>query len=102
MTDKEREVFEKWAVANGYGARRQPGQDVYISSSTNGAWDAWQAAAAHYSQKLMERDAVLAAAAAIRQALNREFAKTNVTSRQSENVAKAALRAAGLRFRDEA
>jgi len=96
MTDKDREAFEKCAEGQGYRAKkitRPYYGEVYTDEPTHHLWKGWQAARDHYAPKLT-------AAATLEMALvdiSRQFHEPH-----SQSVATKALRAAGVRFKEEA
>lgn len=117
MRDKNREAFEAF-ISKQYGWNdfRQDGPG-YFNVEVDDAYDLWQAARDHYGPKLTENESVEKAARALAeidcasQAILRKVfneppvdevrcVNKNVNSYIHE--AKAALRAAGVQFKDEA
>jgi hypothetical protein len=102
MNDQDREAFERWAIQYmetlGYGARR----DCF---DPNHASAAWQAARDHYAPKLTEREAVEKAAYAIAETRYPGYGSmakwVEVNAHRYEAEAKAALRAAGVKLKEE-
>jgi hypothetical protein len=84
MTDKDREAFEAWGKAR-YGWVNAP--------QVCNAWTAWQGSRDHYAPTLTEREL----RAIISDALRDDDSEGRILSRALE-----ALRAAGVRFKEQA
>ena len=95
MTDRDREAFDKYL------------RDYGVEGSHMEAWCVWQACAAHYAPKLTDGQAVEKAAEIIEPAFFGESAKSwepdhaAAMREEARSKAKAALRAAGVKFREE-
>jgi hypothetical protein len=105
MSDRDREVFDQWWKSHSVEAR----EDMCIYSANLG----WQAARAHSAPKLTERDAVEVAAKHIAiadcgkwetlpEGDEREVHRGFTCRLYYRYLAKSALRAAGVRFKEEA
>jgi hypothetical protein len=95
MTDPDREAFEAWARSSGAAANDR-GCDNFFSETMRIAFQAWQAARDHYAPKLTEkevRETITTAFPASANFFYVEICGHRVIS---------ALRAAGVRFREEA
>lgn len=84
MTDRDREAFDSYIVSAG---TKRWGQEVYDEH-----WKTWQAARDHYSPKLTKAEAVEVCRDVYRHARKGELWPGIV----------AALRAAGMKFKEEA
>jgi hypothetical protein len=113
VSDQDREAFDSYIVSAG---TKHWGQEVYDEH-----WKTWQASRNHYAPKLTEAEAVQKTAEAIRltpkkrvtayretrAAADGDGSDMTVTHEITNYVedreaqAKAALRAAGVRFKDE-
>ena len=102
MTDKDREAFEAWVAIRWHHVKDKPdlsgvrnqwtGQWCYTYAETSSLYAAWQAAPDHYPPKLTEKEAVEVCRDVYRTAKKGELWGGII----------AALRAAGVRFREEA
>jgi hypothetical protein len=108
MSDKDRDAFEKWAFDNHHGTSRNANTGFYNSAETAWAYDAWQAARDQYAPKLTEAEAVKTAARAIYDSNREKYWPVNFQEASAAiqisitQAAKAALRAAGVRWKEEA
>jgi len=101
MTDKDRKAFEREAAT--YFARHTLKRTNYVDGhyvdqTVNDAWLLWQACAAHYAPKLTDRAIDLGAHAI----LETGHCGNCAFPEDFREIAKAALRAAGARFEEEA
>ncbi len=125
MTDKYREAFEAWVLRGSTPQEnlleRLPNGD-YRWQIVNCGWLAWQACAAHYAPKLTDKHAVEIAAEAIfddeitgKRSFGSKWKELTYAKsppgtwdhtlriyRSCGRAAIGALRAAGVKFRDEA
>ena len=99
MSDRDREAFEKW-----FPTGKVLLEDPFSGDAPTGFKAGWQAARDHYAPKLTEKEAVEAAEMAIAEARGKDIKLPShvVTSEELGKVAIAALRAAGIRFKEEA
>ena len=105
MTDHDREAFETWVKAEDCSIERD--HAGYFAFGTALAYRCWQAARDHYAPKLTEKEAIELGAKA---AYNFVFVDGNkwprcdggrIRPEEFRLATKAALRAAGVRFKDE-
>ena len=97
-TEEDREGFEAWARSSGAAANDR-GCDNFFSETMRTAYEAWQACAAHHAPKLSEKEALDAACKAFDKAARRD--NGGWVTNEGFAIA-AALRAAGVRFKEEA
>jgi hypothetical protein len=101
MTNKDREAFEAWWIEKSLHMLMDKWQN-------DAAWEAWKAARAHYAPKLTWDEAVQIAeraayAAIYEPPMRKGFDDAHAAIRlQVNSMVRAALRAAGVKFRDEA
>ena len=102
MSDKDTAAFEKWALSEGLSISRNMSVRwvEYQDDKTDHAWDAWEAARDRYAPKLTEAEAVAKAADAIHAVIHQAVVEPE--ARRMKRAAETALRAAGIKFRDEA
>ena len=101
MTDKD-EAFHDWFLS----PMRLPLEQPYSGDVRTGFDAGWKAARDHYAPKLTEKEVVEKAAYAIAETRYPGYGSmakwVEVNAHRYEAEAKAALRAAGLRFKEEA
>jgi hypothetical protein len=112
MTDKDREAFEAWCKnTSGYRTEGKTNpllnRKEYTTVTTYSAWDAWRAARDHYAPKLIEKEAVRIACNAYanqQKAMGYGYYPVEAGSATHESLmaVMAALRAAGVQFKEEA
>jgi hypothetical protein len=96
--DKDREAFEAW-IGDDLINKDKAGNYIFEVES---AWEAWQGARDHYVPKLTEKEAMEAAANAIRAAIGNSGSYGGSNPPTDREMAIAAIRAAGMRFKEEA
>lgn len=110
MSDKDRAAFESaletlnLSASNGYSCEDHPfNPGEYLSEQTHYAWQIWQAARDHYAPELTEKE--LVEALEIRaETIDAECDDGYSSAKLMIGIGEAlsALRAAGVRFKEEA
>jgi hypothetical protein len=106
MSDQDREAFEDWVdhkFGGPAGRHTSRCDGLYLNASVQAAWVVWQASRDHYAPKLTEEVVEVVAKAIHHTPYTVPWEYSNVQMRENaRDKAKAALRATGVRFKDEA